>query len=127
MLLFKGIFMTLLFSLFLILFAACDNKVGCGDIAPQVTPVLMSIGKDTVQIKWNEAGEAYYYNVLLGYDSIADNDFRNVASAIDSTVDTVITIRNLLPNTFYKIVVRTVGGDIAPNQSWPPLRFKTLE
>jgi hypothetical protein len=108
----------------LLLFIGCDNGVK-DEHSPQVTPLIVNVDSNSVGLKWNNVGSQYYYNVLLGFDSIPDNDFRNVASAIESTTDTSCIVHGLQSKSWYKVKVRTIGGNLSPNESWPPLRFKT--
>lgn len=112
-----SIMISLLFSL------SCDEVVN--EHSPQVTPEIFAIGADSVIIKWNDVGDEYYYSIWLSKDSLNDNSFLNAVSVCDSTGDTIYTIRNLQSATFYKVKIRTIGGNKAPNESWPPLRFKT--
>lgn len=74
---------------------------------------------------WNNVGKEYYYSVWLSQDVKQDDSFFDAVSVCDSTNDTIFTIRELKSDTHYKVKVRTNGGNKAPNESWPPLRFKT--
>ncbi len=119
-----------LLSILLLAICSFGLNIGCDNVvkdehSPRVTPMIVNVDSSSVEVSWNNVGNQYYYNVLLGFDSIPDNDFRNVSSAVDSTKDTSCVIHGLLPNSWYKIKVRTMGGNLSPNESWPPLRFKT--
>jgi len=102
----------------------CDNVVK-DEHSPQVTPEIVEVETSSVTVKWNNVGEQYCYSVLLAYDSILDNDFRNADIFVHCTKDTIVTIDSLISNAWYKVKVRTSGGNLSPNESWPPLRFKT--
>jgi len=104
---------------------SCDDVVN--EHSPQVTAEIVSIGSDTVTIKWNNVGDEYYYAVWVTQDSIQDNSFVNSISVCDNTKSTNFTIRNLTPATYYKVKVRTNGGNKAPNESFPPLLFRTMQ
>lgn len=68
---------------------------------------------------------ANYYAVLLGLDSIPDNDFHMVTTTIDSITDTFCTIIGLQSKAWYKVKVLTIGGNLSSNVSWHPLLFQT--
>lgn len=93
--------------------------------SPQVTPEIVSIDSSSVSIKWNNVGSQYYYSVFIEFDSMHGNDFSNIGTVIDSTTDTFFVINGLQPKTWYKVTVGTHGGNLSPNESWPPLRFET--
>jgi len=111
------------FMILLLLVVSCDEVIN--EHSPQVIPEIVSIGPDTAIIKWNNVGKEYYYSVWISQDTNQDNSFYDAVSVCDSTNDTIFTIRGLNPKTFYKIKIRTNGGNKSPNESWPPLRFKT--
>lgn len=109
--------------LFLMLSISCEDVVN--EHSPQVSPEVVNVSTNSVTVKWNSAGPKYYYNVIISIDSIADNSFQNPAKTLENIEDTICTIDSLLSNTWHKLVVLTMGDNKAPNQSWPPLRFKT--
>ena len=111
------------FILITILLSNCHEIVN--EHSPQVIPEIVSIGKDYASLKWHSAGSEYFYGVILSSDSIDDNDFRGVDTMYENIYDTIFKISNLDSETYYKVKVGTFGGNKAPNESWPPLRFKT--
>lgn len=113
-------FFSLLFMLSFILCMTIANGH-----SPQVTPEIVEIGKDFVTVQWNNVGGEYTYSILVSIDDSEDDSFKNPAISIDNIIDTVCTVDNLLSDTFHKLIVRSVGGNKSPNQSFPPLRFKT--
>jgi hypothetical protein len=115
--------------------AACDKSVG-GDenLAPQTNPVVAAIGKDSVTISWNkpESPQLWKYAIGLAEDSTTGNEIKGLnAGKAENVLDTFYTFKGLKPSTWYKAIVNTFpidsNSNFAPNQSWPPLRFKTLE
>lgn len=101
--------------------------MGLPDLSPMVIPELVNVDTNSVTVKWNSAGEQYYYEVLISIDSVADSSFQNPAKFVDNIEDTIVTIDSLFPNTYHKLIVNTIceNKNIAPNTSWPPLFFKT--
>lgn len=113
-----------LMILLCVLFVASCNPEK-SEHAPMVSPVIEAISNNSVSIKWENAGEAYSYSVLLSSDTINDSDFRGIDTMYENLSDTFYTISGLVSSTYYKIKVVTFGGEKAPRESWPPLRFKT--
>ncbi len=116
-------------AIFASLLSICILTVSCEDVvnehSPKVTPEVVNVSTNSVTVKWNNAGDEYYFSVLISIDSLADSSFKNPAKSVNNIKSTVCTIDSLLPNTWHKLVVLTMGGNKASNQSWPPLRFKT--
>jgi len=103
--------------------------VSCNEIvnehSPRVSPEIVAVGKDYATIRWNSAGDEYFYAVILSSDTINDNDFRGIDTMYENIYDTIFTINGLDSGRYYKVKVGTFGGNKAPNESWPPLRFRT--
>lgn len=116
---------------FLLLIAAACGMDDHTDLAPQVTPVVSSVGRDSVVLQWNSAGGEWSYRVSVAEDSMPDNVFHGTnGRTFEDIQDTVFVVDGLTPSTWYKVVVWTWGDSTSsagPNQSWPPLQFRTLE
>lgn len=126
---------TLIFVTFcLFLLIACDNEMGHENLAPMVHPTVSSIGNSFVTISWNNEAEPekWKYSIGLAEDSTSGDEIKgvNVGSA-SNIIDTFYTFNNLKPATWYKAIIHTFPVDsnsnYMPTQSWPPLKFKTLE
>ena len=102
---------------------SCNEIVN--EHAPAVNAEIVAVGSDYVTIKWNNVGDEYTYGVVLSKDTVDDNDFRSADSIVNGLTDTVFSMGNLESKRYYKIKVSTHGDNIAPNESFPPLRFQT--
>jgi hypothetical protein len=106
---------------------SCTEMKGGNNIAPMVTPFVSSVGKDSVVICWNNVGNEFFYSVVLGKDTVEDNEFRNMFFAKENIFDTFLVVHYLDSNTLYKAIVHTFGENMQPNCSFPLLLFHTLE
>jgi hypothetical protein len=94
--------------------------------APAVIPTIVEVGIDYCIVCWNNVGDQYLYDVIVRDSQEDDSSF--IGTTIRSYYeiqDTIITIDSLESNTYYKIKIRTTGGNLSPNESFPPLKFKT--
>jgi hypothetical protein len=110
---------------FLGLFSSCFRDED--KHAHRVTPEIVEVGTDYCIVKWSNVGSQYKYGVQVRDG--AQNDSSSGGTIIKfygSIMDTIFTLDSLESNIYYKIIIDTFGENIAPNESWPPLRFKTL-